>query len=98
MIQHIKRGCKAVLHRLGYKIHALSQPNVLDVDFKAAMTVKESQYYSQWEGPCPFFREKDAVDEFFADKPEFSITLPTGWAIILKVPTKEDPLICNSRM
>ena len=272
MIQHLKRGCKAVLHRLGYEIHALSQPNVLDVDFKAAMTVKESQYYSQWMAPCPLFSpwsghpefqsvyegaepytlvspdrcyilislaryarhlagdfaecgvwnggtalllarilgnrtqkklylfdsfqglpklsgekdqwffegqyaaeslekvegllsefrkiidvrcgwipgtfrgledhryafahldvdvyqstldccsyfyprlvpggvllfdeyafaaargEKDAVDEFFADKPESPITLPTGQAIILKVPTEEDPLICNSRM
>jgi O-methyltransferase len=30
--------------------------------------------------------EKDAVDEFFADKPEKPITLPTGQAIVLKVP------------
>ena len=27
--------------------------------------------------------EKDAVDEFFADKPESPITLPTGQALIL---------------
>jgi O-methyltransferase len=33
--------------------------------------------------------EKDAVDEFFADKSESPITLPTGQAIILKVPPKE---------
>ena len=32
--------------------------------------------------------EKDAVDEFFADKPESPITLPTGQAIVLKVPSK----------
>jgi O-methyltransferase len=30
--------------------------------------------------------EKDAVDEFFADKPESPITLPTGQAIVLKLP------------
>ena len=55
MIHHIKRGCKAILRRLGYEIHALSQPEIVDVDFKAAKTVKESQYYSQWVGPCPLF-------------------------------------------
>jgi O-methyltransferase len=55
MIQHLKRGCKAVLRHLGYDIRALSQPEIVDVDFKAAMTVKESQYYSQWVGPCPLF-------------------------------------------
>jgi O-methyltransferase len=32
--------------------------------------------------------EKDAVDEFFADKPESPITLPTGQAIVLKLPCK----------
>jgi hypothetical protein len=30
--------------------------------------------------------EKLAVDEFFADKPEFPIALPTGQAIVLKAP------------
>jgi O-methyltransferase len=30
--------------------------------------------------------ERDAVDEFFADKPESPITLPTGQAIVLKLP------------
>jgi O-methyltransferase len=55
MIQQIKHACKAVIHRLGYDIHALSSPDLLDVDFKAALTVKESQYYSQWMGPCPLF-------------------------------------------
>jgi len=29
--------------------------------------------------------EKDAVDHFFADKPESPITLPTGQAVVLKV-------------
>ena len=28
--------------------------------------------------------EKDAVDEFFADKPEKPITLPTGQALVIK--------------
>jgi len=31
--------------------------------------------------------EKDAVDEFFADKPESPVTLVTGQAMILKVPS-----------
>ena len=30
--------------------------------------------------------EKDAVDEFYADKPESPITLPTAQAMVLKVP------------
>jgi len=30
--------------------------------------------------------EKDAVDEFFSDKPESPITLPTGQAIVFKAP------------
>jgi O-methyltransferase len=34
--------------------------------------------------------EKDAVDKFFADKPESPITFPTGQAIVLKVPSGEN--------
>lgn len=30
--------------------------------------------------------EKDAVDEFFADRPEAVITLPTGQAMVIKLP------------
>ena len=30
--------------------------------------------------------ERDAVDEFLADKPESPIVLPTGQAIVLKLP------------
>ena len=30
--------------------------------------------------------EKDAIDAFFADKPECPMTLPTGQALVLKVP------------
>src|SRR5262245_10402180 len=30
--------------------------------------------------------EKDAVDEFFSDKPESPIALPTGQGMVLKVP------------
>jgi hypothetical protein len=36
---------------------------------------------------APARGEKDAVDEFFADKPESPITLPTGQAMVLKVPS-----------
>jgi hypothetical protein len=36
---------------------------------------------------APSRGEKDAVDEFFADKPESPITLPTGQAMVLKVPS-----------
>jgi hypothetical protein len=30
--------------------------------------------------------EKEAIDKFFADKPESPMTLPTGQALVLKVP------------
>ena len=33
--------------------------------------------------------EKDAVDEFFADKQESPITLPTGQALVLKLPSAD---------
>jgi hypothetical protein len=55
MLQHAKSACKSVLLRLGYEIRAVRQPVVENIDFKAALTVKESQYYSQWLGPCPLF-------------------------------------------
>jgi O-methyltransferase len=55
MMQRVKTACKSLLLRLGYEIHPVSQPLVEDVDFKAALTVKESQYYSQWSAPCPLF-------------------------------------------
>jgi hypothetical protein len=54
-MQQVKNACKSVLLRLGYEIHPVSQPPVQDIDFKAALTVKESQYYSQWSAPCPLF-------------------------------------------
>jgi O-methyltransferase len=55
MMQHAKSACKSFLLRLGYEIRAVRPPVVNRVDFKAAMTVKESQYYSRWSGPCPLF-------------------------------------------
>jgi hypothetical protein len=42
-------------------------------------------------GFAPAEGEKDAVDEFFADKPESPITLPTGQAIVLKLPPERFP-------
>lgn len=36
--------------------------------------------------------EKDAVDEFFADRPEAVITLPTGQAMVIKLPSQSSRL------
>jgi O-methyltransferase len=36
--------------------------------------------------------EKDAVDQFFADKPESPIVLPTGQAIVIKLPSNGIPV------
>ena len=55
MLQRIKRACKSILRRCGYEIRATPHPEVDNVDFRAALTVKESQLYSQWVGPCPLF-------------------------------------------
>jgi O-methyltransferase len=55
MLQQLKNGCKSVLLRLGYEIRPVSPPASEDLDFKAAASVSESNYYSQWVGPCPVF-------------------------------------------
>jgi O-methyltransferase len=54
MMRYIKRLCKLLLHRLGYEIHPVA-PVEENVDFAAARTVKESQYYTTWSAPCPVF-------------------------------------------
>lgn len=54
-LQRLKSACKRVLFRFGYEIRSTHQPPVEDVDFLAARSVKESEYYSQWIGPCPLF-------------------------------------------
>jgi len=55
MLQQLKGACKSVLLRFGYEIRSVAPPEVEDVDFKAALTVKESEYYSRWSAPCPLF-------------------------------------------
>jgi O-methyltransferase len=52
---HLKTRVKSVLARLGHKHGALNEPGVGDVDFLAAATVKDSQYYAQWSPPYPLF-------------------------------------------
>jgi O-methyltransferase len=55
MRQHVNSTCKSLMIRLGYQLGSASRPVVQDVDFVAATTVEESQYYSQWIAPCPLF-------------------------------------------
>ena len=55
ILQRLKDVCKSLLFRLGYEIRSTRQSPVEDVDFLAAKSVKESEYYSQWIGPCPLF-------------------------------------------
>jgi len=55
MIERAKNVCKSLLRRLGYELRAVAQPVPDDVDFKAALTVEEAKFYSQWTGPCPLF-------------------------------------------
>jgi O-methyltransferase len=55
MLGQLKSACKSLLFQLGYEIRSVSNPEAEEVDFKAALTVKESQYYSQWSAPCPLF-------------------------------------------
>ena len=55
MLQHAKSAGKSFLRRFGYESRAVRQPITDNVDFKAALTVKESQFYARWLGPCPLF-------------------------------------------
>ena len=43
--------CKSLLRRFNYGIHPVSE----SVDTLAALTVKESEYYTEWHSPCPLF-------------------------------------------
>jgi O-methyltransferase len=43
-------------------------------------------------GFAPARGEKEAVDEFFADKPENPIVLPTAQAVVIKVPDEKETL------
>jgi O-methyltransferase len=65
MLQHAKTACKSVLLRLGYEIRSVSPPRE-NIDFIAAATVKDSQYYSQWLGPCPLFSPWSGHPDFQA--------------------------------
>ena len=51
--QQFKNACKSLLARFGYEIRSLSRSDPDDVDFAAARTVEEAQYYAQWAAPCP---------------------------------------------
>ncbi len=66
MLQHAKSVCKSFLLRFGYEIRAVRQPVIDNVDYEAALTVKESQYYSRWLGPCPLFSPWSGHPEFQA--------------------------------
>ena len=55
MIRGIKHLTKILLGQLGYEIRRLESEDCAEVDFLAAKTVKESQYYSKWAAPCPLF-------------------------------------------
>lgn len=51
----LKTAVKSLLRAAGYELRSTNPPLSDDVDFVAARSVKESEYYSQWVGPCPLF-------------------------------------------
>jgi O-methyltransferase len=55
MMLSVKSELKSLLRKFGYEIRPTYQPQADDVDFISAKSVKESEYYSQWIGPCPLF-------------------------------------------
>ena len=55
MIQGFKQFVKSLLHQVGYEVHRLDNGPPTNPDFLAALTVKESEYYTQWSAPCPLF-------------------------------------------
>ncbi len=50
----IKRIGKSLLGQFGYEVRPV-RPVRPSVDSVAALTVKESQYYTKWSAPCPIF-------------------------------------------
>jgi O-methyltransferase len=53
---YLKTALKSIMLGLGFEIRSTAKPDIPeDVDFIAAKTVKESEYYSRWIGPCPLF-------------------------------------------
>lgn len=54
MRQMLKRILRSFLYRRGYEMRPIP-PSAWRPDWEAALTVKESQYYTQWFAPCPFF-------------------------------------------
>jgi O-methyltransferase len=55
MIRGFKQVVKSLLHQVGYEVHRLDSGPPTNADFLAALTVKESEYYTQWSAPCPLF-------------------------------------------
>ena len=49
------RTCMAVLYRYGNDIQSISYRVSQSVDTIAALTVKESEYYTKWSSSCPIF-------------------------------------------
>ena len=49
------RHCLALFYRHGYDIQRISHRLSQHVDVIAALTVKESEYYTLWSPPCPLF-------------------------------------------
>ena len=60
--QHVNSARRSLMIRLGLS----NRPAVQNVDFVAATTVEESQYYSQWIAPCPLFAPWLGHSEFQA--------------------------------
>lgn len=54
MMRQLKHACKALFHHFGYEIRSIPRPTN-DINFLAALNVKESEYYTQWSAPCPLF-------------------------------------------
>lgn len=53
---------KSLLHRLGYEVRR-ARP-VTDIDYAAALSVSESEYYTEWSSPCPLFSPWMADPDF----------------------------------
>lgn len=54
MIPLLKRTVKSILYRYGYEVCSIP-PSSWRPDWDAALTVKESRYYTHWSAPCPLF-------------------------------------------
>jgi hypothetical protein len=88
LLQSFKRAVKSTLLVLGYQLVRVPGAADEDVDFRAAKKIKDSQYYSQYVGPCPLFSPwlgHPDFKEFFYGVESYTLVPPERCYILLNL-------------